>query len=170
MHSIRTIVVPYDFSPHSDAALHFANDLAEQLGAALHLLHVVKPIAYAYASDLDLGLTSTDSFDTLQESYRSDLERAAARAGVRPDRVRVHVVESAQIPNAIDREAERLGADLIAMGTHGRTGLAHVLMGSVAEATTRRAPCPVVTVPCESTREARTARLEASRHPPAGSF
>jgi len=170
MTKIRTIVVPFDFSRHSEAALDFAHDLAGQLDAELHLLHVVKPVAYAYASDLDMGLSSTDSFDTLQESYRRDLERAAAKAGVQPDRLHVHVVESAQIPSAIDTEAERLGADLIAMGTHGRTGLAHAVMGSVAEATTRRAPCPVMTVPCEAARIATTARWEASRHPPVGSF
>lgn len=60
--------------------------------------------------------------------------------------VELHVVEGAGVAEMIGEVAESLGADLIVMGTHGRTGLAHVFLGSVAERTLSRAPCPVLTV------------------------
>jgi nucleotide-binding universal stress UspA family protein len=89
-----------------------------------------------------------------------------------PDTRKIHVqvVEAATIAHAIEPEAKRLEADLIVMGTHGRTGLAHVLMRSSAESMTRRAPCPVLTVPRRAAIPDPSVRREAIRHPPIGSF
>jgi len=170
MNPIRTIVVPYDFSSHSEAALEIANEMAELFGAELHLLHVVRPLPYGYVGDLDMSFGVGNSQRPLHDSCERKLEDVATACKTPPDRIHVHVVEAANIAHAIDSEAERLGADLIAMGTHGHTGLAHVLMGSIAEATTRHAPCPVLTVPRRAEMHDRAVRREASRHPPAGSF
>jgi nucleotide-binding universal stress UspA family protein len=72
------------------------------------------------------------------------LAQLAAPIGESGLRVETHVVESSSIADAIRRYAEKLGADLIVMGTHGRTALARVLLGSVTERTVREAPCPVL--------------------------
>jgi nucleotide-binding universal stress UspA family protein len=72
-------------------------------------------------------------------------EIAAAIEGA-PGKVEAHVVEGASIVEMIRQYAEEVGADLIIMGTHGRTGLAHVFLGSVTERTLRSSPCPVLAV------------------------
>jgi universal stress protein A len=170
MYSIRTIVVPYDFSQHSMAALDVANGLATRLGASLHLLHVIAVLPYGYAHDLDMESTVGGLSTRDRNGFRRELARVAAECGAPSNRIHIHVVEAPNIANAIDSEAERLGADLIAMGTHGRTGLTHLLMGSIAEATTRRAPCPVLTVPYRAEDRLHATRRRASMHPASGSF
>lgn len=171
MHSIRKIIVPYDFSEHAEAALEVADGLAAELGAELHLLHVVHHSPYGYGRGLDQGLGVSGVSTRRLSAYRRELRRrAAAGCRIPPDRLHVHVVEAVNIPNAIDAEAARIGADLIAMGTHGRTGLRHVLMGSIAEATTRCASRPVMTVPCRTGDRRHAAHRDASMHPAAGSF
>ncbi|MCP4906202.1 MAG: universal stress protein [bacterium] len=150
MNSIRTIVVPYDFSEHSDVALDVADGLAQQLDADLHLLHVLQPPSYVYSSEFGMGFSIDEDGDSRSialDACEERLDAVAARCGTQLDRIRVHAVEGAGVASSIDTEAGRLGADLIAMGTHGRSGLAHLLMGSVAEETIRCAPCPVLAVP-----------------------
>ena len=74
------------------------------------------------------------------------LDEVAAAIIDPPGRVETHVIAGGQIASAIDTLADQIHADLIVMSTHGRTGLAHALIGSVAERTIRRAPCPVLTI------------------------
>jgi nucleotide-binding universal stress UspA family protein len=148
MSSIRTIFVPYDFSEYSEAALAVADGLAQQLEADLHLFHLLQPPLYLYASEFGMGFASSREVETSQlDEINERLDGVAARCRVRRGQIHVHVVEGTGIAQSIETEAERVGADLIAMGTHGRTGLAHLWMGSVAEETIRRAPCPVLAVP-----------------------
>ncbi|MGH7337577.1 MAG: universal stress protein [Myxococcota bacterium] len=145
----QTFVVPYDFSVHSREALHMATDLAQRFESEVHLVHVIQPPSLAYAAYAGPGaVVPAPPVDTLElrriaESALSDvaveIERDVAR-------VHMHVIESASIPDAIHELAGKVQADLISMGTHGRTGLAHVFLGSVAERVIRRAPCPVLTV------------------------
>jgi nucleotide-binding universal stress UspA family protein len=72
-----------------------------------------------------------------------------------PGRIEPHVVEGIGVADSLRESADELGADLIVMGTHGRTGLAHVFLGSVAERTLRRARCPVLTVQAAEGQESR---------------
>lgn len=148
MNEFRTFVVPYDFSPHAVAALDAAGNLAKRLGADLHLLHVVHVPMQAYAYAPHPAAAGRIPFDTheLREEARRALEQVAGDLEGLPGRVQAHVVEGVGIADAIGVVAEEQGADLIVMGTHGRTGLAHVFLGSVAERTLRLAPCPVLTV------------------------
>lgn len=169
--SIQTIIVPHDFSEHADIALGIAAELAVELDTDLHLLHVLQPRVYAYGSELYAGgplqYALTDQGD-LRRSSEFQL-RALSEAIPRLRRpVHCHVVEGSRIAEAIDLEAVHLGADLIVMGTHGRTGLAHLLLGSVAEATLRRAPCPVLTVPIRTSKIHDPAGIRARRVPIAG--
>ncbi len=171
MSSIQTIVVPHDFSEHADIALGIAAELAVELDADLHLLHVLQPLAYAYGSELYVGgplhygLSDQTDRRRASESQLRALSEGIPGFG-RP--VSCHVVEGARIAEAIDLEAIHLGADMIVMGTHGRTGLAHLLLGSVAEATLRRAPCPVLTVPMRTSKIHEPDGIRASRVPITG--
>ena len=137
---IRTILVPVDFSDHARAALEEATALAESAGAAIHLLHCysIRPeVVDLYGTTLPEGLDR----DLRQATLRR-LEEWAEPVRARGVSVEVHA--EARLPGEqIVATAEALGADLIAMGTRGSTGLQHVLLGSVAERTLRRAPCPV---------------------------
>ena len=141
---IRRILVPHDFSEHSDAALAHADGLARLSRASLHLLHVIQPPplhAVTPAGPVQIAMP-VEVTDAARIEARELLRRIARSS--RAD-AQVHVEEGS--PTAvICRFAERHRTDLIVMGTHGRAGLAHLLLGSVAERVLRRAPCPVLTV------------------------
>lgn len=140
------ILVPTDFSPASDAAVHYARALAETFGATLRLLHVLEDPAASTAFVADgYGVDTAD----IREALFADARERLARALPLTERARFHVTSEALVgmPAAtIVDYAAAAGANLIVMGTHGRTGLAHLLMGSVAEHVVRTAPCPVLTV------------------------
>jgi universal stress protein A len=140
------ILVPTDFSGPSDAALEYAKALADRFGASLHLVHVLEDQVVGGAFGADPYLAGAPAY---AEALRADAEaRLAARLTAR-ERIRLHgSSEIASGPSArtIVEIAESHGIDLIVMGTHGRTGLAHALIGSVAERVVRSAPCPVLTL------------------------
>ncbi len=158
------IVSAYDFSPHAVHALSVAEGLAKKLGAELHVVHVVPEPRLAYPT-LELGSFAPPP---VPESVREDAletlgeETAHLRRGGVV--VELHVLEGSAVDVVLADFIREIGADLLVMGTHGRTGLAHLLMGSVAERTLRRAPCPVLTVrfqPDESPSAARESEAEA---------
>jgi universal stress protein A len=137
----RTFLVPHDFSEDADAALETAVELAGRLGAEIHLLH-------AYQQPIDVlspyGVSIPANVGPeLRAASLARLQQIAARAT--GARIQTHVVEG---PPAIviAEQARAIGADLVVMGTRGRTGLRHLLLGSVAERTVRTAPCAVLTV------------------------
>jgi len=140
------ILVPTDFSPPSNTALDYARMLADKFGSALEVLHVIDDptVTSEYVPDGFAASTDNIRAGLVQQSQRG-LDRLMTSA----DRVRYHAhVESLfGVPaETIADYAMATGAGLIVMGTHGRTGLAHLLMGSVAEQVVRTAPCPVLTV------------------------
>lgn len=145
MQPIRVILVPYDFTEPSEAALDIAVTLAAPFEAELHLAHVIHPPSYVYGSEF-LTLSSFQVPDLLADSERR-LRAVADDISSAVGRVEVHVLEGVPVADTLSDLAASLHADLITMGTHGRTGLAHLLRGSVAERTLRRAHCPVLTVP-----------------------
>ena len=140
--STKKILVATDFSAGSDEALAHAIDLAKQTGASLDLVHVLEPevegfpFGAAYYGDFGDQLTYIER----QLSERADL---AAGAGLY---CHTRMIEGRASEAIVERACE-LGTDLIVVGTHGRRGLAHVLMGSVAERVVQHAPCPVLTIP-----------------------
>jgi nucleotide-binding universal stress UspA family protein len=133
-------LVPIDFSANADYALEYAMTLASKLQARLTLLHVIEPLVvgsmetlpYTFIQDLEDKITQTLA------PYR---ERVTA-AGLQCDFAIVHGVPF----HVIIETARTDQFNLIIMGTHGRTGLPHVLLGSVAERVVRLAPCPVLVV------------------------
>jgi nucleotide-binding universal stress UspA family protein len=130
------ILVPTDFSPPSEAALAYARELAHHYDSALHLMHIAEnPFLRAVVSDRHA------LEDAAARWLRDRLTEADRRRGA------VAIVEQSDEPaTEILRYAKSASIDLIVMGTHGRAGLARLVLGSVAEAVVRAAPCPVLTV------------------------
>ena len=143
MKQIHKILVPVDFSDHSQRALDEAIGLAEVFGAELHLLHCyqIHPSAVA---PYGIVIPETLDHDVRMAALRR-LSEWREKVSVQGIRVQEHI--TANFPSdEIAVMAGKLGADLIVMGTRGLTGFKHVLLGSVAERTIRLAPCPVLTV------------------------
>jgi nucleotide-binding universal stress UspA family protein len=165
MSEYRTFVIPFDFSAHARAALHTATDLARPLAADLHLIHVIQsPSAlYTYGPfgggapppPIDLAAVHRDARRSLRET-NAEIEDV-------PGKIEPHVVEGAGLADTLCECASELGADLIVMGTHGRTGLAHLFLGSVAERTIGLAPCPVLTVRVPERDESREGDADPRR-------
>lgn len=136
----ETILVPTDGSEPAGAAVEHAIDLASSTGATLHALSIVDSAAYA---SLDVSSQSVlDSLEARATEATESIAETAADAGV--DTVTEVSVGSPH--EQITDYADAVGADLIVMGTHGRTGLDRVLLGSVTERVVRGASCPVLTV------------------------
>jgi universal stress protein A len=137
MHA-RKILFPTDFSPASTDALSWATSLARDSGATMTIVHVEEPPMAYGGGELYLDV---------QENDREDLRKALVNVVPLDHEVPFeHKLMVGDPATAIVDAAENEHADLIVMGTHGRTGLTRLLMGSVAEAVVRRATCPVLTV------------------------
>jgi universal stress protein A len=139
----RNILVPTDFSETAEQALDYAVELGAKLDAKIHLLNVITMPAL---STLDAGLELTPVLlDSLQEESQKALDQLIR---ARKDKVAFGppLVELGEPRSVIDETAKRLGVDLIVLGTHGRRGFSRLILGSVAEAVVRSAPCPVLAV------------------------
>ena len=143
MINLKTILVPSDFSECSDAALRYGLELARRFDAELHLLHVVQdPATQPWAAE-GLSVPLFEAVDQWQKDARQRLINAVPAGDMR----RVTAVTTVATPcQEILRYAADENVDLIVMGTHGRGGVSHMLLGSIAERVVRRAPCPVLTV------------------------
>jgi nucleotide-binding universal stress UspA family protein len=135
---VRTILHPTDFSEHSNHAFRLACALARDYRAKVIVLHVMTPAVVAFTE----GVIPPD-IDNLRERSREELYRVQPRDSRVP--IEYRLVEGDPGPD-ISRVASETNADVIVLGTHGRSGLGRLLMGSVAENVIRHAPCPVVTV------------------------
>jgi len=139
---IDHILVPLDFSIHSQRALQHAVLFAQQFDATLTLLHVVEPVVYpaefGYAP-VAIDTLNRSSVTTAQERLVEFIDKKVP-AEVRSEML----VKAGSAFDEITRTAREIGADLIIVSTHGYTGLKHVLLGSTAERVVRHAPCPVL--------------------------
>jgi len=145
MIDLHRILIPTDFSKFSQVALNYASAFAEKFAAELYLLHVIQDLA-VFIPDMitvapppvptveQMTKAVQDAFDRLIKDNR--LERFPIHRDVREGTPFYEIV----------RYAKEQNIDLIIMGTHGHTGLTHMLLGSVTEKVVRKAPCPVLTV------------------------
>lgn len=133
----KKIVFPTDFSTLSDAALEHAVALARETGAKLLIVHVEEPPMAYGGGEMYYGLPEPD-----HAAVEQMLSKVVPKSGDVPYE---HRLLTGSPADEIVRFADNQQADLIVLGTHGRTGLRRVLMGSVAEAVVRRANCPVFT-------------------------
>ncbi|NNL85064.1 MAG: universal stress protein [Myxococcales bacterium] len=147
MNDFRHILVPHDFSDHAHAALQIGVGLAKRLRAEVTLVHIVQPPSYAYGYPAPGGTAAAlPNLLELEQSARQGLVDLIEGLAEPPFRAKAEVYQGDNISQALCEAARKLDVDLIVMGTHGRTGLAHAFIGSVAERTLRSAPCPVLTV------------------------
>jgi nucleotide-binding universal stress UspA family protein len=152
---ITRILVPTDFSADAEAAVRYAVDLARRVDALVHLVHVVEdPIA--------AGMWSSEIYTVdiagLQINLIRDAERRLRASVPEGNAAMTTEVRTGAAAKQILEAAAEWGSDLIVMGTHGRSGIAHMVMGSVAEKVVRLAPCPVLTLRAGTTCE-RTTRV-----------
>jgi nucleotide-binding universal stress UspA family protein len=144
MIDLRRILVPTDFSKSSQNALTYGVAFAARFGAELYLLHVVQDLAL-FIPEAVMVPPVVPPVEQFVSAARLALQRAVGDLDLSEVRITPEVAEGAPFEEII-RFARERDIDLIVMGTHGHTGLAHILMGSVAEKVVRRAPCPVLTV------------------------
>jgi nucleotide-binding universal stress UspA family protein len=144
MSLFRKILVPVDFSAHSEEALRVSGELARTFDATVTLVNVFQIPIYALPEGAFIALPSAYAEATLEAGKQLEAVAAAARA------VGMIAVETKVLEGIAFREIVRFACDgafdLIVMGTHGRTGIKHALLGSVAEKVVRKAPCAVLTV------------------------
>ncbi len=145
MFDIRRILVPTDFGECSTPAVRLAAQLADKFGAELVLLHVVQDLALAMPDAVMPTPIPGPDLGQLTDSAKIGLANLIARENLARLNPRVEVRIGSPVPEIV-AAASDLKADLLCVGTHGRTGLAHLLLGSQAERIIREAPCPVVTV------------------------
>jgi universal stress protein A len=144
--NIKRILVATDFGPDAEAALNYALDLAKAVKASVDVLHVVE-------SPLAAGMWASEIYTAEIAGLQINLERDAAEHLRRtiaelsaPNVAVAGEVRTGRATTTIHDYAIERQSDLIVMGTHGRTGVARVMMGSIAESVTRTAPCPVLVV------------------------
>lgn len=140
----KKILAPVDFSIHSAEATRVAADLAKRFDASLTLAYVYDPLAYALPDGF--AMMAQTEIEALLNAFRAQLaesQRRALEAGA--PRVDTKLLQGF-VAGQIVEFASRGEFDLIVMGTHGRTGLQHLVMGSNAERVVRLAHCPVLTV------------------------
>jgi universal stress protein A len=145
MITLKRILFPTDFSDCGRAAEKYAQALSERFGAELYILHVL--------ADVGMMMPEPGSALSLPQNYLLEMKREAEQAldKIPPDAGSsgVRTIRATRMGNAfveIVDYANEKNIDLIVVGTHGRGGLAHMLLGSVAEKVVRKSPCPVHTV------------------------
>lgn len=144
--TVKNILVPTDFSAGSEQAVRYAFDLAVSLGATLHFLHVIEN-PFAPGAFMELYAPPPAEYFNDAESQAD----ARLRHLLSPqEQSLVNVVISTRMGTPatviLERLAEEPKIDLVVMATHGRSGVARMVMGSVADKVVRMAPCPVLTL------------------------
>jgi len=141
--NIRSILVPTDFSASSDRAVEYASALAQSLGASLHLIHVINSLVTAEKPWEASAIDAAGWHEVLYQEGVVKLRFLAQK--IRDQGVHASCeVRSGAAASEIVHAAVDYGADLIIMSTNGRSGLPHLLLGSVAEHVIRSASCPVL--------------------------
>ena len=152
---IKRILFATDFSDCSREALDYTLGLAERLGAEVHLVHVFERPVYfevGVSHNIQLRHNVDEWIQDLKTGATKQLDALAAEVRGRQPGTQASLREGVPVDEIL-KAATETSADLIVLGTHGRTGLPHVVLGSVAERVVRSATCPVLTVrPAASTK------------------
>ena len=153
---IHRVLVPTDFSDHALRAFDYAAELAALYDAPLVVAHIYAvPILYAVGEPV-VAMPPPD-VDGIRAELDSSLQELVAR-GIAAGVPEVHVaLTGGDAPHEIVRIAKERACDLIVMGTHGRTGFKHLVLGSIAEKVIRMAECPVLTVSIKAAEHLKSA-------------
>lgn len=141
---LEKIVCPVDFSMYANHALEYAIAFAQKYSAQLKLVHVMETVSVTFAYS-EIDVIDPSLHERLREDYENRLAELAAQTRERHEPV-IPEMRFGKPFSEIIAAAKEWDADLIVMATHGRTGLEHALIGSVAEKVVRKAPCPVLTI------------------------
>lgn len=141
---LKKILVPTDFSDHSANAMRYGYSFATQYQSELHVLHVVQDVL-PYMANVEMSMTPAVLLADMERGAREQLDTVVPEAWQAQLQVTRALRRGSPFVEII-RYAKETDTDLIVMGTHGRSGIAHMLLGSVAEKVVRKAPCPVLTV------------------------
>lgn len=144
MIALKNILVATDFSESAAVALAYGRDLARTFDARLHVVHVVEDVLMRYSPEVSFSVPELQR--DLEKASVRDLASLITEDDRRTLQVVTAVETATNIPFALIDYARNHRIDLIVTGTHGRGGVKHLLMGSVAERVVRTAPCPVLTV------------------------
>jgi nucleotide-binding universal stress UspA family protein len=142
---IKRVLAPTDFSAHSTGALRYACGLAERFGAELHLVHVLSEIVPAGPDPLLMPVMPPTFYRENEDRAKETLQNLLDPSWGKPRALVTAVRWGSPVDEIVDYAREK-AIDLIVIATHGRTGLSHVLLGSVAERIVREASCPVLTL------------------------
>ena len=146
--AIQKILVPVDYSECSAAALAYAADLAEKLDASLDVVHVWdRPLYVPETVKVGHAGEARSLVDLIRENAEAEMRSFTARTKLPPSRELTTRLLSGNPATTILKELRAGHHELLVMGTHGRTGIQHALLGSVAEKLVRLSPVPVLTVP-----------------------
>ncbi|MGC8639645.1 MAG: universal stress protein [Isosphaeraceae bacterium] len=145
MIDIKRILAPTDFSSHSERAVRFACSLAERFGAELHLVHVLSETIPAGPDPLLMPVMPPQFYEESESRARETLKHLLQPTWGKPTAVATAIRWGSPVEAVVDY-CKECAIDLLVIATHGRTGLSHVLLGSVAERIVREAPCPVLTI------------------------
>jgi len=145
MIDLHRILIPTDFSKFSQIALGYASAFAEKFSAELYLLHVIQDLAVFIPDMITVAPPSVPTVEQMTKAVQDAFDRLIKDN--RLERFPIHrdVREGTPFYEIVHYGKEQ-NIDLIIMGTHGHTGLTHMLLGSVTEKVVRKAPCPVLTV------------------------
>jgi len=142
----QNILVPTDFSPSSMLAIDAACILARQNEAKITLVHVMDPTPLTVGAPGLGTMTEPEIEPEVEAKVHAELTRIRDEKLADFEHVKTALVISRNAADGIVHYAVKEGADMIVMATHGRSGLAHFLIGSVAENVVRHAECPVLTL------------------------
>jgi nucleotide-binding universal stress UspA family protein len=143
---LNTVLVATDFSEPSEAAVNYGRELARAFGATLRVVHVVENMFATTIGVEGYFANLPEMQQEIEEAARKQLDAVLSDEDRYDLKARSVLLKSTTPAVSIVTYAKETGVDLIVMGTHGRSGFAHVLIGSVAEKVVRLAPCPVLTV------------------------
>jgi nucleotide-binding universal stress UspA family protein len=142
---IKSVLAPTDFSSHSEKAVRFACSLAERFEAELHLVHVLSEIIPAGPDPLLMPVMPPQFYEESEARARETLKRLLQPSWGKPASITTAIRWGSPVEAIVDY-CKEMAIDLLVIATHGRTGLSHVLLGSVAERIVREACCPVLTI------------------------
>jgi nucleotide-binding universal stress UspA family protein len=141
MAKFKKILVPVDFTKYSDHAISYAEMMAKTFQAKILLFHVIEQFTYSVSDTIQV----MDHYTTLKEIAQQMLDAKKKQAAKKGLGVETRVLKGSPALEIV-KYSENKKTDLIVMGSHGRTGIQHLVLGSVAERVVRMASCPVLTV------------------------
>lgn len=143
--NFKKILIAVDNSTCSEKAAKTGYEMAKTFGAEVALVNIIEPVPATMSQDFTIAPVFLESYDNSEENSHVLLKEIEKTYGAGIATTYLSVVDSAA--HGIINQAEEWGSDLIVIGTYGRTGLYHFLMGSVAEHVARKSACPVLIIP-----------------------